>query len=113
LSEYDALTADVVAAAPRIGGSNHWSQCWSQLELGMALAAANRMPQAITELQKSLLAAGTYDHPLTCVGLLELGWIAFEQGKFEAAVTYCHEATISGAYFERFDVMEEAFRLGA
>ncbi len=111
VSEHDALTTQVVEAAARIGGNNHWTVCWSQLELGLALAAANRMPQAISELQKSLLAAGQYDHPLTCVGLLELGRIAFEQGKYEAAVTYLHEATISGAYFERYDVLEEAFRL--
>ena len=39
--------------------------------------------------------------------------MAFEQGKYEAAVTYFHEATISGAYFERYDVLEEAFRLAA
>ncbi|MBW8883883.1 MAG: CHAT domain-containing protein [Planctomycetia bacterium] len=67
--------------------------------------------EAVSELQKSLVAAGQYDHPLTCVAFLELGRIAFEQGKFEAAVTYFHEATISGAYFERYDVLEEAFRL--
>src|SRR5205823_3377053 len=48
-----------------------------------------------------------------CVALLELGRIALEQGKYEAAVTYFHEATISGAYFERYDVLEEAFRLAA
>jgi hypothetical protein len=113
VSEHDALTTQVVEAAARVGGNNHWSVCWSQLELGLALAAANRMPQAITELQKSLLAAGQYDHPLTCVGLLELGRIALEEGKYEAAITYFHEATISGAYFERYDVLEEAFRLAA
>jgi tetratricopeptide (TPR) repeat protein len=113
VSEHDALTTQVVEAAARVGGNNHWSVCWSQLELGLALAAANRMPQAITELQKSLLAAGQYDHPLTCLGLLELGRIAFEQGKYEAAITYFHEATISGAYFERYDILEEAFRLAA
>src|SRR5438552_14269618 len=114
LSEHDPHTGQLVEALDRLPARpDHWSQCWAQLELGMAYAAANRIPQAISELQKSLLAAERYDHPLTCVALLELGRIAFEQGKYDAAVTYCHEATISGAYFERYDVLEEAFRLAA
>lgn len=114
LSEYDPLTVQCIDALARMAaGSTHWSQCWTQLELGLAYAAANRMPQAINELQKSILAAGKFDHPLTCVALLELGRIAFEQAKYEAAVTYFHEATISAAFFERYEVQEEAFRLGA
>src|SRR5262245_36734119 len=114
LCERDPLTAQLVDAFVRLPAPpNHWSQCWAQLELGLAYAASNRIPQAVSELQKSLVANGQYDHPLTCVAFLELGRIAFEQGKYEAAVTYFHEATISGAYFERYDVLEEAFRLGA
>lgn len=114
LSEYDPLTIQCVEALARVGaGSAHWSQCWAQLEAGLAYAAANRMPQAINELQKSIVAAGRYDHPLTCVALLELGRIAFEQAKYEAAITYFHEATISAAYFNRYEVLEEAFRLAA
>jgi CHAT domain-containing protein len=84
-----------------------------ELELGLAYAAANQIPQGATELQKSLLAAGQYDHALTGMSLLELGRLALEQGKFEAAITYFHEATISGIHFERYDVVEEAFRLAA
>ncbi|HEX5105405.1 MAG TPA: CHAT domain-containing protein, partial [Pirellulaceae bacterium] len=34
-------------------------------------------------------------------------------GKYDAAITFFHEATISALYFDRFDVMEEGFRLGA
>src|SRR5262245_51055574 len=114
LSEYDPLTGQLVDGLMRMPAQpNHWSQCWVQLELGLAYAAANRIPQAVSELQKSLLAAGQYDHPLTCVALLELGRLAFEQGKYDAAVTYCHEATLSGSYFERYEVMEEAFRRGS
>ena len=53
------------------------------------------------------------NHPLTCVALLELGRLASEQGKYDAALTYLHEATISAAHFERRDVLEEAFSLAA
>lgn len=112
--EYDPLTANLVDALSRRPGPNgHWSQCWIELQLGVALAAANKIDQATSSLTQSLLAGGTYDHPLTCVGLLELGRLAFEQGKFDAAITYLHEATISAAFFERFDVMQEAFGLAA
>lgn len=111
--EHDPLTAQLVdALSRRPGKPNHWSQCWIELQLGLALASANKVPQAASELTKSLMAAGTFDHPLTCVGLLELGKLAFEQGKYDAAMTLFHEATISAAFFERYEVMEEAFRLG-
>jgi len=43
--------------------------------------------QAVSELQKSLLAAGRFDHPLSCVAFLELGRIALEQAKNDAAIT--------------------------
>lgn len=112
--EHDPLTADLVnALARRPGKPNHWSQCWVELQLGLAYASANKIPQAASELQKSVVAAGTYEHPLSCVALLELGRLAFEQGKYDAAMQSCHEASISAAYFDRFDVMEEAFRIGA
>jgi tetratricopeptide (TPR) repeat protein len=112
--EHDPLTEQLVAAlALRPGPPNHWSQCWVELELGLAYAEANKVPEAVQELTKSLLAVDRYDHPLTCVGLLELGRLAYEQGKYDAAITYLHEATISAAFFDRYDVMEEAFRLGA
>ena len=45
-------------------------------------------------------------------GAVELGRLAFEQGKYDAAITYFHEATISAAFFERYDVMEEALSPG-
>lgn len=112
--EYDPTTVALVdALSRRPGPPNSWAQCWVELELGLALASANKIPQAASELTKSLLAGGQYDHPLTCVGLLELGKLAFDQGKYDAAITFFHEATISAVYFDRFDVMEEGFRLGA
>jgi tetratricopeptide (TPR) repeat protein len=112
--EYDPTTIALVdALARRPGPPSHWSQCWVELELGLALASANKKQQAVSELTRSLLAGGQYEHPLTCVGLVELGKLAFEEGKYDAAITYFHEATISALYFDRFEVMEEGFRLGA
>jgi tetratricopeptide (TPR) repeat protein len=112
--EHDRLTTDLVEAlSRRPGPPNHWAQCWIELQLGVAYASANKPDQATSELTRSLLAGGMYDHPLTCIGLLELGRLAFEQGKYDAAMTYCHESTLSAAAFERYDVMEDAFRIGA
>lgn len=112
--EYDPTTIALVdALSRRPGPPNSWAQCWVELELGLALASANKIPQAASELTKSLLAGGQFDHPLTCVGLLELGKLAFDQGKYDAAITFFHEATISALFFDRFEVMEEGFRLGA
>ena len=112
--EHDPLTAELVnALSRRPGKPNHWSQCFVELQLGLAYASANKTQQAASELQKSAIAAGVYDHPLTCVALLELARLAFEQGKYDAAMQSAHEATISAAYFDRYEVMEEAFRLGA
>jgi tetratricopeptide (TPR) repeat protein len=112
--EYDPTTIALVdALSRRPAPPNSWAQCWVELELGLALASANKLPQAASELTKSLLAGGQFDHPLTCVGLLELGKLAFEQGKYDAAITFFHEATISALFFDRFEVMEEGFRLGA
>jgi tetratricopeptide (TPR) repeat protein len=113
-SQHDPLFVDVLTAFQRRPGPpNHWSQAWVSLELGCAYAAMNKPQEAAQELNNSLLAGGTYDHPLTCLGLLELGKLAFKAGKFEAAQTYFQEATYAAAFPERFDVMEEAFRYGA
>ena len=112
--EHDRLTLDLLnALSRRPGPPNHWSQCWLELQLGVAYAAANKPDQAASELTRSLLAGGTFDHPLTCVGFLELARLAFEQGKYDPAIAYAHEATISAALFDRYDVLEEAFRLAA
>jgi hypothetical protein len=110
--EHDPRTGELVDALSRrpgkpttgrsAGSSCNWA--WP--------SSANKVPQAVNELTKSLMAAGTFDHPLTSVGLLELGKLAFEAGKYDAAMTFCHEATLSAAFFDRYEVMEEAFRLG-
>ena len=110
-SEHDPITAQVLdACLRRPGPPNHWSQSWMELQLGAAYVAANRPAEAASEFTKSLMAGGQYDHPLTSLGLLELGKLAFRQGKYDAAITYFLEATYTGAFFERYDVMEEAFR---
>ena len=91
---------------------NHWSQAWVSCHLGMAYAAAGKMEQAVSELTKSLVLAGQYDHELTSMALLELGKLAFAQGQTQMAANYFLEATFPAAAFDQFDVMQEAFQWG-
>ena len=74
----------------RITGRN----AFVEVQLGMALSAANKPLQAISELQRGLLAGGVYDHPLTSLALLELGQIAFDQEKYDVAQTYFHGSDV-------------------
>lgn len=109
--EHDLLTGQLVEAlSRRPGPPNHWAQCFVEIQYGLALASANKSVQAISELQRGLLAGNVYDHPLTSLALLELGKLAFAQEKYDVALTYFMEATYSAAWFDRFEVMEEAFR---
>lgn len=105
---FSARLAAVLGARP--APPNHWSQAWIDVQLGIALASAGRLSEAVPVLQRSLLVGGTYEHPLSCYALLELGKLAQEQAQHAAAVDYFAEATYSGALFGATDVMEEAFR---
>lgn len=110
---HDPLTTQVLQALSlRPAPPNHWSQAWISVQLGMAYAAAGKGEAAVGELSKGLQVADTFDHPLTPVTLLQLGQISFQQKQFANAARYFFEATLSGAMFDQFDVMEEAFRGG-
>ncbi len=114
--KYDPLTqnlVDVLARKP--GPPNHWSEAWINVQLGCAYSAAGNLPQAKTALERSLLVAGQFDHPLTSTALVELGRIALESGDYPAAGRYCEEATYASMNFpnaSNFGNLEEAFRLG-
>ncbi len=78
----------------------------------MMYASAGKLEQAASELTKSLVLAGQYDHELTSMALLELGKIAFVQGQLQMAASYFLEATFPAAAFDQYDVMQEAFQWG-
>jgi len=110
---HDPLTTQVLnALSLRPALPNHWSQAWISVQLGMAYAAAGKGNAAIGELRRGLQVLESFDHPLTPVTLLQLGQLSFQQEQFANASMFYFEATISGALFEQFDVMEEAFRGG-
>lgn len=114
LGRNDALTADVVSkTTAAIGPANHWSEAWTDLIRGVANVAAGRDAQGVPYLQRSILAAGEFDHPLTCVALLELGRIKLRQGDYKSAANFFEEATYAAAAYSNFGVLEEAFRYAA
>jgi hypothetical protein len=111
LAPYDTLTNQFVSVmTKRPVQPNHWTESWIDVMLGCAFAAIGKDPQAKPLLEKSLLAGGTYDHPLTSTALLELGRIALNAGDYDLATKYFEEAGYSGYYF--FDPLqvEDAFR---
>lgn len=98
------------ALSRRLTPPNHWSQCWIDAQLGLALLSAGKPQQAVAELQKSLAAGGRFEHKLSGMALVELGKLSLANGQYENALTYFMEATYSASVFAHYDVMEEAFR---
>ncbi len=112
-SPHDALTQSLLAAVMRPGLPNHWSEAWNDIQRGLALLAAGKEDQALPYLQRSQVAAGDFDHPMTSIALLSLGKLAMQRGKFDAASQYLHDATCAAFRYPDPGVLEEAFRLGA
>lgn len=111
---YDPLTAQLVQALMvRPAPPNHWSGAWVDSLLGLAYASSGRSQEAVSELNKSLVMASQFDHPLTATSLLALGKIAFEQEQYGNASLMFHEASLSAAWFGQDALVEEALRWGA
>jgi len=111
---HDRLTAELLSALQRRPGPpNHWSEAWVDVQLGLALVAAGKSDQALQPLQRAVVAAGEFDHPMTCVALLELGRLQMIQGNYDAAAKFFEEATYAAVYYSDAGVLEEAFRGGA
>ncbi|MBI2825353.1 MAG: CHAT domain-containing protein [Planctomycetia bacterium] len=109
----DQLTGDLVTAlARRPGPANHWSEAWIELELGIAYAAADKDVQAKASLERAVVVAGEYDHPMTGMALFELGRMALAAGEFDAAAKYFAEASYSAGAFVDVTTTEESLRYG-
>ena len=59
-------------------------------------------------LGRALVVDGQFDHPLTCVALLEQGRIAMAKGDPRRAAQMLAEAGFSAFYFEDYDVLTES-----
>jgi len=114
VAAHDRLLQDVVGRlSGRPGQNGPLSEAWIDLQLGVGYAATGRTEQAATALTRSLVIGGEFDHPLTCVALLELGRLAAEKGDFPTAAGLFAEASYSAFQFSQPDVVEEALRQGA
>jgi len=113
-SPHDPLSARLAAAlSRRPGPPNHWSEAWIDVQLGIALMAIGKEGQAVPFLQRSVVAAGEYDHPLTSTALLVLGRIALRRGDLPAAGKFFEEASYSAMHYPNGEVLEESLRYGA
>ncbi len=114
-SAFDTVLGSVIGhLANRPTTPNHWSESWIDVLLGVANSAAGKTGDAKAFLKRGVVTAGRFDHPLSGVALLELGYIALHEGDFASATNYFEEATYSIAYFADtigVEVLEQAFRL--
>ncbi|HEY1066402.1 MAG TPA: hypothetical protein VGE52_09845, partial [Pirellulales bacterium] len=111
LVTFDTLAGDLVA---RLSGPStppgNWSQCFVDVMLGCSLAAAGKDQAAKTALERGLVAAGTFDHPLTGTALFELGRIELTAGNFLGAAGRFEEATYAAFQSNDVHLLEESFR---
>lgn len=92
---------------------NHWTESWVDVELGCAFAAAGKDAQAKPILEKGILVGGQFDHPMTCIALIELGRIALNAGDYDTATKYFAEAGYSAYYYYDPIIVEESLRYAA
>lgn len=93
---HSPMTNELLAVLARgVAPAHHWTVAWSDCLLGLAYLNAGKLPQAKESLQRSLVTAGQFDHPLTGTALLELGKIALLEENFPAAATLLIEASYS------------------
>ncbi len=113
LGKEDVISRALVTALAR-GNTvpNHWSKAWADVQRGLAYAGTGDLAQAEKYLIRSLLVRGQFDHPLTCVAMLELGRLKMQAGDLAAAGDLFAEASYSAFYYEDLGVIDEAFRLG-
>jgi len=113
LGAHDRISRDLVATLSRgITRPNHWSKAWADLLHGLAQVGVGKPGLAEKRLQRSQLVRGQFDHPLTCVAMLELGRLKMEAGDLATAAQLFAEASYSAFYFDDLGIIDEAFRLG-
>ncbi len=110
LAAQDAITKQLSSAlmAGNLSPANHWSGAWIDLLRGIAQAGVGKLDEADNLLGRSLVVEGQFDHPLTCVGLLEQGRVAAARGDTRRAGQLFAEAGYSAFYFEDYDVLTES-----
>lgn len=114
LGKYDRISKDLVEtlAGGGLAPPNHWSGAWVELQLALAQIGVGNVQEAHTHLSRALVLDGRFDHPLTCVVLLEQGRLALEAGNGPLAARLLAEASFSAFYYDNWNVLDESLRLG-
>lgn len=92
---------------------NHFTQSWIDIALGTLLWSQGKADQAQPLLNRGLIVANQFDHPLTSWGLIVLGRMSLEGDQPAAAARLFEEATYTAADYGDARAIEEAFRLAA
>jgi tetratricopeptide (TPR) repeat protein len=113
VARYDSMSSSLLKTlAKRPAPPNHWTQGWIDLLIGLAYQSRGKEIDAKKFLTRSLIVGGEFDHPLTGVALVELGRLALEEDKLDAAAAMFAEATYQGFIYGEPTIIEEAFRYG-
>lgn len=86
----------------------HWVAAWVETLYGLALMGMGRDKEGASHLAKGRLA-GSLDHQLTGIALLEIGKYYLRQGEYAVAIQHLQQASLAAARFEQPEVVEEAF----
>jgi hypothetical protein len=114
LAPHDQLFKDLLNVLSRgnLVPAGHWTSAWIDLERGLVQAALGQNDQASISLNRATVAGGQFDHPLTCVALLESGRLAIRAGQGAGAAQLLNEAGYSAYYYENWDVLTESVWFG-
>lgn len=111
LAPHDPISKSMLLKLSKGGAPpNHWSNAWIDILRGLAHAGVGETEQAVARLQRGLLIAGQYDHPLTSYSLLEQGRLQMLAGNAANAEALFAEASISAYVYEDSHVLDEAIR---
>ncbi len=114
LAVHDRLSKELsdVFVRGNLSPPNHWSSAWIDLLRGLAQAGIGKLDEADMLLSRAAVVEGQFDHPLTCVVLLEQGRIAMIRGDSQRAAQLLAEASFSSYYYENWDALTESIWLG-
>jgi hypothetical protein len=114
LAAHDRITKDLsdTFARGNLAPTNHWSIAWIDLLRGLTQAGIGKANEADMLLGRAVTVDGQYDHPLTCVALMEQGRLAMVRGDSRRAATLLAEAGFSAYYYENWDALCESIWLG-
>src|SRR5204863_4159675 len=97
LGKYDRISRQLATTLSRgnLVPANHWSMAWIELLNGVAQVGVGNADEARTHLERAVIVAGQFDHPLTGVALLEQGRLSLVAGDSRTAAQLLLEASFS------------------